>query len=357
MKIFISFSSKDDKILQSFVDHFLKLGLNISSDEISCTGIEDSKPETGEDFKDWIKDKIKIADVIILLISQNYKASEVCLNEMGAAWALDSKVLPLLIEPIYYNNVGFLNNTLQLLKIDSRDDLFTLKDNLDKWHGKREINLSNLNKQIEKFLNEIKTVPIFPELKNKFDYVGETSDFSYFEKYLIPNIDYRGLLLQAQPTLSDCKTIFIADFYKDIYDYYNIMYKNLLEIQKSVNDLSEYDTFDIYSATYDELEENNHELPGGMTILTKHNAIKSNVRFYMIRFRRKHDEHGTTFTAWTFINNRWVLFIKPWRIIKFVSSAKYNRKLNRLIKLLKRFKVLRKFNTFEIQYLMNRMNE
>lgn len=357
MKIFISFSNKDNTVLNSFVDHFLKLGLNISSDEIECTGIEDSKPKTGDDFKNWIKNNLKNSDIIILLISQNYKTSEVCLNEMGAAWILDKKVFPLLIEPINYNNVGFLNNTIQLLKIDNRDDLFTLKDDLNIFLENRKVSDSNFNKQVDKFLKEVKTVPIFQELLYESDDIGETFDYSFFNKLLMPDIDYRGLLLQSQPTLSDCKLLFGSDYYKIVYDYYSFDYRNMLEIQESINDLSEYNTFDVYSATYNDLKDNKHQMPGGMRILTEYNAIKKNVRFYSISFRRKDTKGGTTFTAWAYINNRWVLFAKPWKIIEFIAHAKYNKNLNSLIKFLKFFKVLRKLNSFEIQYLMNRVKE
>ncbi len=78
MKIFISFSNKDNYILKCFVDRILKLGLQINSENIFCTGIESSKPQTGEDFKKWIKNNIENSQIIIQLISLNYKSSEVC---------------------------------------------------------------------------------------------------------------------------------------------------------------------------------------------------------------------------------------------------------------------------------------
>lgn len=91
MRIFISFSNKDNLILKSFVDRILKLGLQINAETINCTGIESSKPKTGEDFKNWIKNNILNSNIIIQLLSMNYKNSEVCLNELGASWLSPAK--------------------------------------------------------------------------------------------------------------------------------------------------------------------------------------------------------------------------------------------------------------------------
>jgi hypothetical protein len=357
MKIFVSFSKKDDHILHGFVDHILKLGLRLSDSEINCTGIEDSNPRTGNDFKKWIKEKIKKADVIIQLISQNYKGSEVCLNEMGATWILEKKVIPLLIDPIDYNNVGFIHNTTQLLKLDLRDDLIKLKDELDPLIKTKKITMANYNRQVEKFLSEVKTVPIFDTKNEKSTYIGVANDFSYFNKFLQPNIDFKSLFLQAQPTLNDCKLIFKEDFYKDIYNFYSFQFKDLLRKQGSVNDLSEYNTFDVSSANYDQLKSKSHDLPGGMSSLVKYDAIKTNVCFYLISFRKKDAEFGTSFSAWVFLNNRWILFIKPWTIVDFIQSAKSNEDLLLFIQVMKRFKIFKEFNSFELQYIINKINE
>jgi hypothetical protein len=357
MKVFISFSKKDDHILHVFVDHILKLGLKLSDSEINCTGIEGSNPKTGDDFKKWIKGKIKNADVIIQLVSQNYKGSEVCLNEMGASWVLEKNVIPLLIEPIDYSNVGFIHNTTQLLKLDVYEDLLKLKDELNPLLKNKKFTISNYHKQIEIFLTEVKTVPIFDIKSKKSTYIGVTDDFSYFNKFLQKNIDFKSLLLQAQPTLNDCKLVFKETFYKDIYHFYSLQYKDLLRKQESVNDLSDYNTFDVRSATYDQLKSKNHDLPGGMNSLVRFDSIKTNVCFYSVSFRKENTELGTSFSAWVFLNNRWILFIKPWTIIDFIQSAKSNEDLLLFIKVMKRFKIFKEFNSFELHYIINQINE
>ncbi|MFN2261965.1 MAG: toll/interleukin-1 receptor domain-containing protein [Psychroflexus sp.] len=245
MQIFISFSSKDINILNPFVNNILKLGLNFTPENINCTGIENSKPKNGEDFKKWIKTKLSVSDVILILISKDYKSSEVCMNEMGAAWALDKKVIPFLIEPINFKNVGFIHNTSQLLRINDTKDLFSLSDDLMS-ESKEHISNSNLNLQIEEFKKSIIN-------RNNNTENEKSNDFSFFKKFLIPDIDHKKILIQAQPTLSDCKKVFKQQYAEKIYESYHKQYKSLLQFENSVNDLSEYDSFEFNSASFKDL--------------------------------------------------------------------------------------------------------
>jgi hypothetical protein len=84
--IFISHSSKDEAIVKLFTDKILQLGLHIGLDKIFCTSIQVTTIATGEDFRTVIKERLMKATHVIQIITPNYKESEVCLNEMGAAW-------------------------------------------------------------------------------------------------------------------------------------------------------------------------------------------------------------------------------------------------------------------------------
>ena len=110
-KIFISHSSLDVELVQSFVENILKLGLDISSDRIFCSSMEGQGIKSGKHIPDTLKDELKKASIVLLFISKNYKNSEVCLNEMGAAWVLlpKEKVIPILLPDADFNELGFIN--------------------------------------------------------------------------------------------------------------------------------------------------------------------------------------------------------------------------------------------------------
>ncbi len=92
-KIFISHSSKDKQIVDIFVDKLLHLGLQIDPNDVAYTSREETGVGTGEDIRKFIKENISTCDFVFFMISENYKKSEICLNEMGAAWATDRTVI------------------------------------------------------------------------------------------------------------------------------------------------------------------------------------------------------------------------------------------------------------------------
>lgn len=110
-KIFVSHSSKDKEIVSEFCDRILRLGIGINANDIFCTSIEDMDIKNGEDIRKHIKDNILSADFSFLLISDNYKKSEICLNEMGAVWTNDGNVRYYLLPNTGFEKIGWLCDT------------------------------------------------------------------------------------------------------------------------------------------------------------------------------------------------------------------------------------------------------
>jgi len=129
-KIFISHSSNDKTIINGFVKEILKVGCGFKSDDIFCT-LDTSSIRTGDDFREKIVENMKDCDFILLFISDSYNKSDVCKNEMGAAWALDNKrVLPFTLPKIEFDQMGFLNVVKQGASITDGIKLDELYDEL-----------------------------------------------------------------------------------------------------------------------------------------------------------------------------------------------------------------------------------
>ena len=94
-KIFISHSTEDEKLIKIFVE-FLMLGMGIEQKEVFCTSYSETLL-TGENFIDAIRQGMKDCEVTFLIITDNYLKSPFCLAEMGAAWGLGKKIIPLLL--------------------------------------------------------------------------------------------------------------------------------------------------------------------------------------------------------------------------------------------------------------------
>jgi hypothetical protein len=155
-KIFISHSSKDYKIVELFVEKILKLGLGIPSERIFCTSLEGQGIKSGKYIPDELKIEINKASIALLFISDSYRKSEICQNEVGAAWAVLEKgnVIPILLPNIDFNELGILNLHNIGIKINEINGLFQLiDDHKEQLSTNYQINV--LNKYINIFLKEL----------------------------------------------------------------------------------------------------------------------------------------------------------------------------------------------------------
>jgi hypothetical protein len=129
-RLFISHATKDQSIIESFIEQILVLGLGIEVKDVFCTSYDATKIKTGTDWRESIRAALANAKFVLLFISPYYKESEVCQNEMGACWVLNSNIFPVLIEPITYRTVGVLAEVRQIGRLNEETTLDELKDRL-----------------------------------------------------------------------------------------------------------------------------------------------------------------------------------------------------------------------------------
>ncbi len=341
-RIFISHSSKDRKIVKHFKEKILQLGLKLDADEIFCTSVDDTGIKSGDDFPLEIKRNIKNSTFIILIITDNYKKSEMCLNEMGAAWILDTKVIPFVLDPINYNNVGLAFNSTQILKLNNRSDLMNFRDHHIEDLNRPDFKTGNYSDQIDSFLNvfneqqtEQHTVEILKTKDNKEE---------YFKKYLIADTNIPGLLQKAQPTLSDCQAIFNDLYFEDIYYLSSLLNGRLYEERGINNSLLSLDSFNVREIPKKEFDNPNE------IWMNFYSSLRISTKLYSVNFKSKDSEYGTRFNFWAYVNGRWVFFNKPQKLIRLIDSIKYDPDLERIVKILKRFGIGRNLKQVDIDF-------
>jgi hypothetical protein len=153
--IFISHSTEDKDIVNSFRENILQLGLDVPKDNIFCSSNPSTGIKTGEDIPDELKNALKKMTLFIQYVSDNYKRSEVCLNEMGAAWLNlpKSKNIILKAPNIKFTEVGFLNVQRIGLNINDKNDLLKFyDDNKDLFPNAKQ---ADYNKKIDEFIGNI----------------------------------------------------------------------------------------------------------------------------------------------------------------------------------------------------------
>lgn len=191
-KIFVSHSSRDKEIVSEFCDRILRLGIGINANDIFCTSIEDMDIKNGEDIRNHIKDNIQSADFSFLLISDNYKNSDICLNEMGAVWTNDGNVRYYLLPDTGFDKIGWLCDTKKAEQLTSEIALDKLYKELTTFYKLDEA-FETWSKQRVTFIKNVSKIAIDKPVKKDESPVSE----------VLGNIDERILaLLKDTPNLS-----------------------------------------------------------------------------------------------------------------------------------------------------------
>ena len=133
------------------------MGGGFSPNDIFCTSIEGMKIKNGEDIRQHIQNNVNFADFAILLISPNYKQSEICLNEMGAVWAINKKVKTYVLPGLKESKVGWLIDTKAAEKINDMTALASLYDTFVRFYNLSG-NTELWTAQAMKFCNTLKNV-------------------------------------------------------------------------------------------------------------------------------------------------------------------------------------------------------
>lgn len=151
-KIFLSHSSKDRSLVDEFVDRVLVRSCGFGLADIIYTSRETTGVEPGDGIPSFIKENLKISSLVLFLISDNYKNSEVCLNEMGAAWAFDKKTISILLPRTTFKSLGWLTSFNKALKIDDSESL----DKIYSLLNRKDPNVMDWNSQKEAFIKYCK---------------------------------------------------------------------------------------------------------------------------------------------------------------------------------------------------------
>ncbi len=305
-KVFISHSSKDSRLVREFIEKLLILGLNFKREQVFCTSLEGANIRSGSDFKESIKVAIEEADIGFLIVTANYKESEVCLNEMGALWMVCQNVIPLILEPVSYSNVGFIHSTSQILKINSKQDLLRLADDHNSLL-KESVNLSNYNSQIDSFISGL-NVPKKEQKTSLKKSLPTEEDFEvYFSRFFEPDINTTNLILRAQPTLDDCIKVFTEKYARTLFGYYGQVFTQALD-HTSQDEMASLVSYSYECTDYNQIKSGDHNFPGGMTSLYEKGALKPGNNYYIISFKNQDNSDGFSMKIWCFLNGRWVWF-------------------------------------------------
>ena len=128
-KIFISHATSDKVYVQEIVSLLDNMGL--TEEHIFCSSIPGYDIPVGKTIFQYLLEQFHEYDLHVIFVhSKNYYMSPVCLNEMGAAWALKSKYTSILLPTFGFSEMkGVVNSSDIAIKLDNEVD--EVKDKLN----------------------------------------------------------------------------------------------------------------------------------------------------------------------------------------------------------------------------------
>ena len=157
--LFISHASKNRTFVNALVD--LLVFLRFDTNNLFCSSKPGYGIPVGEDLYGFLRSRFVDYDIFVIFVhSKEYYESHVCLNEMGAAWAFQSKHASILLPGFDFKDMdGAVNNKEIAIKID--DDkawcgINSLKDQLISFFLLREPNASAWEEARNHFFDSIK---------------------------------------------------------------------------------------------------------------------------------------------------------------------------------------------------------
>ena len=130
MKIFYSYTHKDEELLNELAKHLAPL-----KEDFCIDGWDDRKIQAGQDLHEEIDKQLETADLFLLLISSDYLASPECKREVSKALEekekRDAIVIPVIARPCAWQNHEKISSLLAvpkdgnpITKWDDRDEAF-----------------------------------------------------------------------------------------------------------------------------------------------------------------------------------------------------------------------------------------
>lgn len=130
-EVFISHAEADKNIAEEFT-RLLASGLNITGNSVFCSSLPGRTIPGGFNFVQHIKDSLDSSKVVLLLLTENYFASQFCLAEIGACWVSKENFIPILVPPVGYEKLKATLSITQAWKINDDDDLNSIADDICK---------------------------------------------------------------------------------------------------------------------------------------------------------------------------------------------------------------------------------
>jgi hypothetical protein len=129
-RLFVSHSSNDIELATALTG-LVDAALEVPIGSLRCTSVAGYKLEPGANAAATLRKNLRSARVVIGLLTPSSLASAYVLMELGAAWGLKSRVVPLLTEGVDFTSIpGPIGPTLHAVRASDEGDVAALLETI-----------------------------------------------------------------------------------------------------------------------------------------------------------------------------------------------------------------------------------
>jgi len=131
MKVFVSHSSADKQIAETFID-LLRAALPLSAKDIRCTSVDGYKLTAGTNSDEQLRQEVFEAQAFIALLSPTSIQSIYVIFELGARWGANRYLAPVMVAGLTPSAFKAPLSSIHAVMGTSEGDLYQLVETLSK---------------------------------------------------------------------------------------------------------------------------------------------------------------------------------------------------------------------------------
>jgi hypothetical protein len=169
VKVFVSHSHQDSAAAKALVDMLLAK-LSFVDEDIRCTSVPGHQLPFGKNIADILKKDINESPAILALITADSLLSKWVMFELGAAWALDKVIYPIVGPNINLRDLPGPLSHLPCVEIESSDASSRTSDLLHQLAVDLKLEQKNGGKaqaSFDSFLNQYKSGPTTTDISKQ----------------------------------------------------------------------------------------------------------------------------------------------------------------------------------------------
>jgi hypothetical protein len=152
--VFVSHATADRELVEQFVDIILK-GCGLTEVDIFVSSIPGMDIPAGHDLIATIRAGVSETALVIAVITPTYQTRPYCLAELGAAWAVAGKLLPVLVPGISHDALEGVLAGIKADFLDEEEALDEIAKRIEAETGRRPESPASWTRSKQKWLRII----------------------------------------------------------------------------------------------------------------------------------------------------------------------------------------------------------